>query len=106
MPPSTTIDWPVMSSAVQIDVRDLGSIEGAVTRTLERYGRIHVLVNNAGGGHEPRRPRGHRGRLGRGARRQPRGPGVQGNARPADASLAEVLVHQNQAASSSILRAH
>src|SRR5690349_4867193 len=39
-----------MSSAMQIDVRDLGSIDGAVTRTLERYGRIDVLVNNEGVG--------------------------------------------------------
>ena len=33
---------------VRLDVTDAASIEATVSRTLERYGRIDVLVNNAG----------------------------------------------------------
>jgi citronellol/citronellal dehydrogenase len=33
---------------LQVDVRDDGQIEAMVARTLERFGRIDVLVNNAG----------------------------------------------------------
>jgi citronellol/citronellal dehydrogenase len=33
---------------VQVDVRDAGQIDGLIARTLERFGRIDVLVNNAG----------------------------------------------------------
>src|SRR5207247_10505067 len=33
---------------VQIDVRDEAQIEALAARTLERFGRIDVLVNNAG----------------------------------------------------------
>jgi citronellol/citronellal dehydrogenase len=34
--------------AVQVDVRDDAQIEALVARTLERFGRIDLLVNNAG----------------------------------------------------------
>ena len=37
--------------AVQTDVRDEGQIEDLVARTLERFGRIDLLVNNAGALH-------------------------------------------------------
>jgi citronellol/citronellal dehydrogenase len=33
---------------VQVDVRDEAQIEGMVAKTLERFGRIDVLINNAG----------------------------------------------------------
>lgn len=33
---------------VQVDVRDAEQIDSLVTRTLERFGRIDLLVNNAG----------------------------------------------------------
>jgi len=33
---------------VQVDVRDEGQIEAMAARTLERFGRIDMLVNNAG----------------------------------------------------------
>src|SRR5580700_2335084 len=36
---------------VQVDVRDEGQIEALVARTLEHFGRIDVLVNNAGALH-------------------------------------------------------
>ena len=34
--------------ALELDLRDTGSIEAAVARTVERFGRIDILVNNAG----------------------------------------------------------
>ena len=34
--------------ALQTDVRDLGAVQSAVQTTLSRFGRIDVLVNNAG----------------------------------------------------------
>ena len=36
---------------VQVDVRDADQIEGMAARTLERFGRIDLLVNNAGALH-------------------------------------------------------
>lgn len=36
---------------VQVDVRDEGQIEAMAARTLERFGRIDLLVNNAGALH-------------------------------------------------------
>src|SRR5262249_20850010 len=36
---------------VQIDVRDADQIEGMAAQALERFGRIDVLVNNAGALH-------------------------------------------------------
>jgi NAD(P)-dependent dehydrogenase (short-subunit alcohol dehydrogenase family) len=37
--------------AVRLDVTDVGSIPGVVRDVLDQYGRIDVLVNNAGRGH-------------------------------------------------------
>src|SRR4051794_26214295 len=37
--------------AVQVDVRDADQIEGMATRALEHFGRIDLLVNNAGALH-------------------------------------------------------
>ena len=36
--------------AVRMDVRDRGSVEAAVAATIERFGRLDLLVNNAGVG--------------------------------------------------------
>src|ERR1700720_3210422 len=36
---------------VQVDVRDEAQLEALAARTLERFGRIDVLVNNAGALH-------------------------------------------------------
>ncbi len=44
------VDGGGKASAVHVDVRDLASIEAAVTRTVQQHGRIDVLVNNAGVG--------------------------------------------------------
>jgi NAD(P)-dependent dehydrogenase (short-subunit alcohol dehydrogenase family) len=38
------------ATALEVDLRDLGSITGAVDATVDRHGRIDVLVNNAGVG--------------------------------------------------------
>src|SRR5436305_3829430 len=37
--------------AVQVDVRDEAQIEALAARTLERFGRVDLLVNNAGALH-------------------------------------------------------
>src|SRR5215216_2486955 len=41
----------VRALPVQVDVRDADQIEGMAARTLERFGRIDLLVNNAGALH-------------------------------------------------------
>ena len=46
---------------VRTDVTDLASVEAAVAATVDRYGRIDVLFNCAGGSLPERRP-GDRGR--------------------------------------------
>jgi 2-deoxy-D-gluconate 3-dehydrogenase len=38
------------SAAFELDVTDEGSVERAVAGTVERYGRIDILINNAGVG--------------------------------------------------------
>lgn len=40
--------YPQTALAARLDVTDEASIEGAVTAGLEKFGRIDVLVNNAG----------------------------------------------------------
>lgn len=37
--------------AIQADVRDMAQIDAMVNRTLEKFGHIDVMVNNAGFGH-------------------------------------------------------
>ncbi len=44
------VDGGGQASAVHVDVRDLASIEAAVTSTVDQHGRVDVLVNNAGVG--------------------------------------------------------
>src|SRR5437763_4524204 len=41
----------VRALPVQVDVRDADQIEGLAAKTLERFGRIDLLVNNAGALH-------------------------------------------------------
>src|SRR5437899_770453 len=36
---------------VQVDVRDADQVEGMASKTLDRFGRIDVLINNAGALH-------------------------------------------------------
>ena len=38
--------------AVSLDVTDQGQIDAAVAAATDRFGRIHVLVNNAGYGYQ------------------------------------------------------
>src|SRR6266852_4156410 len=38
----------VRALPIQIDVRDAEQIEGMVAQTIERFGRIDILINNAG----------------------------------------------------------
>src|SRR5216684_7840140 len=38
----------VRALPIQIDVRDADQIEGMVAQTVERFGRIDILINNAG----------------------------------------------------------
>ena len=35
---------------IPCDVADSGAVDAAVTKTIDRYGSLHVLFNNAGGG--------------------------------------------------------
>jgi citronellol/citronellal dehydrogenase len=41
----------VQALPVQVDVRDADQIEGMVAKTVERFGRVDLLVNNAGAMH-------------------------------------------------------
>lgn len=44
-------DGGARTLALQLDVRDPENVRSAVEKTIERYGRIDVLVNNAGYGY-------------------------------------------------------
>ncbi len=41
-------DAPAAVEAVEADVGDLGSVEAVVARAVERFGRLDVLISNAG----------------------------------------------------------
>ncbi|MFC8683145.1 SDR family NAD(P)-dependent oxidoreductase [Microbacterium ureisolvens] len=41
-------DAPGHVTALHLDITDAASVDGAVTRVLEEYGRLDVLINNAG----------------------------------------------------------
>ena len=43
---------PVMAHAVVLDVTDISAIEGVVASIVLKFGRIDVLINSAGYGHE------------------------------------------------------
>lgn len=43
---------PAMAHAVVLDVTDVSAIEGVVASIAEKFGRIDVLINSAGYGHE------------------------------------------------------
>jgi NAD(P)-dependent dehydrogenase (short-subunit alcohol dehydrogenase family) len=49
--PFEAID-PKNAHAVVLDVTDFGSIDGVVASIVSKFGRIDVLINNAGYGHE------------------------------------------------------
>jgi NADP-dependent 3-hydroxy acid dehydrogenase YdfG len=40
----------IISSVVPVDVRDKNLIDNMLNKTLEKFKRVDVLVNNAGGG--------------------------------------------------------
>ena len=45
------VDYPDMCLALPLDLTDIMSMERAVVSAINRYGRIDVLVNNAGYGY-------------------------------------------------------
>ena len=53
----------VQALAVPCDVRDDGQLQTLVTRTVEAFGRIDIVVNNAGGAMPNQIPRTHRKRF-------------------------------------------